>query len=73
METRDFYLTAYLMATGLSLKSHRKMGNITQFEFADTEEMQAEMKKYYDMKALVNPVHYGNALKNLKSIIHSTI
>jgi hypothetical protein len=73
METRDFYLTAYLMAAGHALKSHRKQQGITIFEFEDSPVIQEEQKKYYDMKASVNPMTYGNSLKNLKSIIHSSI
>jgi len=72
ISTRDFYLAAYLTAVGLDLRGHTKDGNITNFEFEDTPAFHEESKKYYGMKAMVNPVAFGNCVRNLKSIIHSS-
>jgi hypothetical protein len=68
--TRDFYLSAYLTAVGVPLVSHSKDGTITNFEFEDEPRFHEESKKYYSLNALVNPVAFGNSIRNLKSIIH---
>ena len=72
ISSRDFYLAAYLTAIGLELKGHTKDGNITNFEFENTPTFTEESKKYYALKAMVNPVAMGNCIRNLKSIIHSS-
>jgi hypothetical protein len=68
---RDFYLSSYLIAAGMQLKSFRKTDGLTTFEFDNTEELQALINKYYNMSATVNVMAYGSAIKNLKSVIHS--
>lgn len=71
-DNRDFYLSAYLMAVGYKLISHRKAHNITTFIFDDSEELQNEVSQYFSMVASVEPMKYGLAQRALKSIIHST-
>ena len=68
---RDFYFSAYLMANGCKLSSHTKSRGITTFIF-DDERISELSDNYYSMSALVEPISFGNALKTLKSIIHST-
>ncbi len=71
--SRDFYLCAYLIATGCELEAYRKdEGNLTTFVFNNSQELQNRVKKFYALEALVNPVVYGNALRNMKSMIHAT-
>jgi hypothetical protein len=70
--TRDFYLSAYLIAVGDELQTYRKdTGNLTSFVFHNSEELQQHVRKFYALEALVNPLAYGNALRNLKSMIHT--
>ena len=69
--TKDFYLGAYLMAQGNELKSFDKQNGVTFFIFNDTKNLQEQINEYYGMSARVNPINYGNALKNLKTIIHA--
>jgi len=68
---RDFYLSSYLIAAGMQLKSFRKTDGITTFEFDNTERLQQLVTNYYSMSATVNAMQYGSAIKNLKSVIHS--
>ncbi len=71
--SRDFYLCAYLIATGCELEAYRKDGgNLTTFVFNNSQELQQHVKKFYALEATINPVVYGNALRNLKSMIHAT-
>ena len=69
---RDFYLSSYLIAAGIQLKSYRKTNGITTFEFNNSEKLHNLIQKYYSMTASVEPMAYGAAIKNLKSVIHST-
>ncbi len=70
-ESRDFYLSGYLLATGNQLKSWYKTGKTTTFIFDYNKEVDGLIADYYSTQASVNPVEYGQSLKNLKSIIHS--
>jgi len=68
---RDFYLSSYLIAAGMQLKSYHKTNGITTFEFDNSEKLHDLITKYYSMNASVEPMAYGSAIKNLKSVIHS--
>lgn len=71
-KTRDFYLTAYLMAVGHSFT--RKEKNETQkyiFVFNHTPELQAEIDAYYGLRATVRPQDYTGAMKSLKAIFYA--
>lgn len=69
---KDFYLSAFLIASGYPLCNHERKGGITTFYFKVDEKLQELIKEYYSMKSIIEPISYGNALKNLKSVIHST-
>ena len=69
--TKDFYLGAFLMAVGNELQSYEKEGTVTFFQFNDTKNLQQHIKEYFAMTARVNPINYGNALKNMKTLIHA--
>ena len=68
---RDFYLSSYLIAAGMQLKSYHKTNGITTFEFNNSGKLQELINNYYNMSATVNAMAYGSAIKNLKSVIHS--
>jgi hypothetical protein len=44
---RDFYLSSYLLAAGMRLKSFHKTNGITTFEFDNSEKLQDLIKDYY--------------------------
>ena len=68
---RYFYLSSYLIAAGMQLKSFHRTNGITTFEFDNSEKLQNLVQEYYSMNAFVNAMQYGSAIKNLKSVIHS--
>lgn len=70
-ETKDFYLSGFLISEGVKLLSHRRNGAITTFSFNDDESLKQLIKKYYAMQAEVEPMRYSNALRSLKSVLHS--
>ena len=69
--TKDFYLSAYLLALGHRLANHKREDGITLFEFDDTKELDDNVSEYYSLTASVNPVSYGNSIRTLKTILHS--
>lgn len=69
--TKDFYLCSFLIASGFRLLGHTKMAGLTLFEFEDTTELNNCVNDYYAFTASVNPISFGNAIRTLKSIIHS--
>lgn len=69
-ETKDFYLTAYLMATGFTLREHSKTAGLTVFRFEQTAELDRAIENYYRFTASVEPITYGNAMRTLKTFIH---
>jgi hypothetical protein len=70
-QSRDFYLSGYLLAIQQKLLSHTRENRITTFIFQDTNDLQEAVERYYNMAANVNPVVYGQSLRSLKSLIHS--
>lgn len=72
IESREFYSSAFLMASGVDLIDTYKQGPLTVFVFENTQNARDLMKKYFAMKATVNAAKYASAIKNLKSMIHGT-
>jgi hypothetical protein len=70
-ETKDFYLSAYLIACGMDLLSHERRNGMTSFRFQSSETLTTLVTQFNGLTATVNPVQYGNAIRNLKTIIHS--
>ena len=70
-QSKDFYLSGYLLAIQQKLLSHTRENRITTFIFQDNDELQDAVNKYYNMSAIVNPVIYGQSLRSLKSLIYS--
>ena len=69
--SRDFYLSAFLVASGIELQAHRRIKEgLTIFIFQNSNKLEQHVKTYYALEARINPVAYGNSLKNLKAIIH---
>jgi hypothetical protein len=69
-QTYDLNLAGYICASGIQLVTHTTDGTRTTFCFDKTPELQQLVEDYYQMKAVINPLHYGSALKILKNIIY---
>jgi len=69
--TIDFYVAAALMAEKYELVDYYRQGGFTTFIFIDSPEINNYIKRYYSEKALIEPIKFGRAIKNLKSLIHS--
>lgn len=48
---RDFYLSSFIIAAGIPLKSYYKTNGITTFEFDNSEKLQQLVNSYYSMNA----------------------
>ncbi len=70
-ENKDFYLSAFLMASGLDLVEHRRKGAITVFGFENNNKLKQLVDQYYAMRGSVKPMQYGTYIRNLKSILHN--
>ncbi len=70
-ENRDFYLSAFLIASGIDLISHRRQGSITVFGFEKNNEVKQLVDQYYTMDGSVKPMLYGTSIRSLKNILHS--
>jgi hypothetical protein len=69
--TQDFYLSAFLVAKDYPVVAYDRQRNITQFQFEKTSELLLLVQEYFSGKGIINPVRYGNSIKNLKSLIYS--
>jgi len=70
--TTDFYLAAYLFVNSNPIKNTKLIGrSTTEFEFEENDKLKTEVDKFYTMKALVDPLTYGSALRSIKSMIHA--
>lgn len=67
----NFYLSAYLVASGIDLQAYRKTKEgLTLFVFPNSHKLQQHVNNYFSTGAVAHPLKYGNALRNLKSVIH---
>ena len=69
--TSDFYAAAALMAENYALVDYYRQGGFTTFIFQDSPELHEYTTQYYSEKTLIEPIKFGRAIKNLKSLIHS--
>ncbi len=69
-ETKDFYLTAFLMASGFQLRCHSKSAGLTVFTFDETPELTNAIGSYYGFTGSVEPITFGNCMRTLKTFIH---
>ena len=70
-QTKDFPLVAFLISSGLALQAHDRSGGVSTFTFPDSARLHELVDDFYGFRALVNPVLYANAFRNLKSVMYS--
>ena len=71
MQTKDFYLSAFLLTTGYKLIDHSRKNGMTTFLFESDDKIDNIVADYYSMNATVEPITYSNYVRTLKSIVHS--
>jgi hypothetical protein len=71
-QTKDFPLAAFLISSGLALQAHDRSCGVSTFMFPDSSKLHQLVDDFYGFRALVNPVSYANAFRNLKSVMYST-
>ena len=70
--TKDFYLSAFLIANNIELLDCVKEDVLTTFKFNDTEKLQKLVREFYGGQNVVRTMKYHMTLKVLKSIMHNT-
>ena len=68
---KDFYLSAFLISEGYELIDYFRENGFTTFIFNETESLLEAVRKFHSLSAKTEPVRYGNAIKSLKTLIHS--
>ena len=64
-------LASYLLCENITLVECEKKSNGTSvFVFDESPTLLTLVDKYFSFKALVNPILFANATKNLKSIMY---
>ena len=71
MQTKDFYLSAFLLTAGYKLLDHSRKNGMTTFLFESDDKIDDLVSDYYLMNQTVEPITYSNSVRTLKSIIHS--
>ena len=69
--SQDFYLAAFLVTLGNRLISHCENNGSTVFNFNEDEKLKSSVEAYFSMNASVEPMAYGNAIRSLKTVVHS--
>jgi hypothetical protein len=70
--SKDFYLSSFLMANDCNLLDNMVENGVTTFVFEMNEELKKLIGNYYSLKSRVEPMAYGQAIRTLKSVIHSS-
>jgi hypothetical protein len=71
--TKDFYLSAYLIANGFELKDHFREKGFTSFYFENDPKLKSLTKKFYSLTGSIEPIKYSQAIRGLKGLIHSSV
>jgi hypothetical protein len=69
--TKDFYVSAYLLAMGHALRSCERNGKITTFFFDESPELQANVNNFYSSDSLVSPMRYSQSIRTMKAMLHA--
>ena len=66
----DFYLTAYLICSGLELvKTNRAESNRVTFILKDSPIRDQLIQEFYSHKARIDPLAYKDSIANLKALV----
>jgi len=68
---KDFYLSAFIIAEGYELVEYFRENGFTTFVFNESDDLLEAVRKFHSLIARTEPVRYGNAIKSLKTLIHS--
>ena len=68
---KDFYMSAFLIAEGFELQEYTRENGFTTFIFNESIELLEAIRKFHSLSATTEPVRFGNAIKSLKTLIHS--
>ena len=72
MTLKDFYLSAFLISRGWKCKGLTKIkDNLTLFEFENSDVLNQLIGEYYSNKTVIDPIIYGESIRQLKGSIHS--
>lgn len=71
-ESKDFYLSSFLLCSGCNLVDTPAIHGVTTFMFEENEILNKLIKEFYSLKASVEPTKYANAIKTLKSLLHAS-
>ena len=71
-ETADFYLACVLRCIGYELDGVRRDGRRLFFVFADRPERPHDLVAFFGDKAAVKPLRFVAAIKDMKSLLHSS-
>lgn len=71
-KTKDFQLSAYLLAQGCRLLTHSKEKDITTFVFENDSTTEQYVKDFFNLNAKVEPMAYANSQRAIRSIINSS-
>jgi hypothetical protein len=69
--TEDIYLAAFLAAQGYPVLQWKRETGLTNFTFEHSAELSQLVGAYYSDRVTTSPLQFGNALKNMKLMIHS--
>lgn len=70
IETTDIVFAAYLKVKGCELDSIKRVGNKGTFFFTDVED--SLVQDYNLSKALVNPIDFNSAIRQLTTAVRRT-
>lgn len=69
----DFYLTAFLLVSGLELLEIRKITSYKSlFILKDTPQREKLIQDFFAGRASVNALAYKDKIQNLKSMLHNS-
>ena len=71
-QSKDFYLSSFLLCAGCNLIDTPVSNGVTTFTFEEDEILNKLVQEFYSLRASVEPTKYANSIKTLKTILHNS-
>lgn len=69
-KTQDFWLSAFLISSGVTLAIHSREVDRSTFWFEESPRAQALMDSFYKLTARVEPSNFGRSIAQLKRTMY---
>jgi hypothetical protein len=69
--SKDFYVSAYLLTLGHTLKTFERSGKVTTFIFVNDHKLLDDLSRFYSSETTINPMKYSQSIRSIKAMLYA--